>query len=115
LLKQSGFDCSNPDPQQAWEDVKLVAQEPVQADRGYTLADDILFFRCGFMTIYDSSGVPLPAIGEEHYLEFVRQFSLFDRGGDYRHVEQGHCRFPDERSASSCSGVSTRKALAVRA
>jgi hypothetical protein len=94
LLKQSGFDFSNPDPQQAWEAFKFFAQEPVEANRGYTLADDILLFQCGFMTIYDlKAGIPLPAIGEEYYLEFDRQFTMNDKAGDYSHMEQLHCQF----------------------
>ncbi len=78
ILESITFDFKNPKPNIAWNAFKKFVAEPVECE------DDGILFQAG---CYNFTGETL------FYFEFIRQFSINDKDGEYEHMEQLHLEF----------------------
>jgi len=85
MLRDAGLDASRPDVLGTWEVFKRFASLPVEG-HGPAPEDDLFLFQWGTHDWGDERG--------EHFeVDFLRQFTLYSRRGDYDHMEQLHCTF----------------------
>jgi hypothetical protein len=84
MLKDAGVDPARPPLLETWNVFKTFAVLPVEGV-GPDSDDDLLLFQWG---CYDWGGK-----GERFNVDFLRQFTVYSRGGGYDHMEQLHCTF----------------------
>lgn len=85
MLKDAGVDAARPQLQDTWNVFKRFAALPV-GGVGPDPEDDLLLFQWDSYDWHDGKG-------ERFNVDFLRQFTIYSRRGDYDHMEQLHCTF----------------------
>lgn len=85
MLKDAGVDLARPLLLGTWNVFKVFAALPVEGV-GQDSDDDLLLFQWGCYDWRDGKG-------ERFNVDFLRQFTVYSRDGDYDHMEQLHCTF----------------------